>query len=184
MNDKLLEGVKSGDPAALTEIYRQMRPKLVKWVAIQTRDNRLAEDLTNEAFIKLLRYHDTIYGDGEQLIGWLYSTTHRVLLDYLRKRKRRVGEELGEVHEKPTLLEPADFAVEADEIAIVGKMLEVLTEHQFTALTLKMYGFSRPEIARRMTISTDAANQLVMRAQKKLRRQMVTNGSIHTNINS
>ena len=50
------------------------------------RDPELAADLTQDAFIKAYRAHDTLE-DPAHARAWLYQIAHRVALDEIRRRK-------------------------------------------------------------------------------------------------
>jgi RNA polymerase sigma-70 factor, ECF subfamily len=53
-------------------------------------DGQAAEDVAQEAFVRLLQSRDEIPDDADErtLVAWVYRTTTRLALDALRDRKR------------------------------------------------------------------------------------------------
>ena len=87
----LLERIRRGDESAFEEIVREHTGKLVglAWRLVGTRED--AEELAQEAFLRLHRSLPDFRGDS--LIGtWLYRTTTRLAIDFLRREriKRKV----------------------------------------------------------------------------------------------
>ena len=71
------------------------------------RDPELAADLTQDAFIKAYRAHDTLE-DPAHARAWLYQIAHRVALDEIRRRKivrflPWTGESHGDAPRRPSI---------------------------------------------------------------------------------
>ena len=87
----LLERLRKGDASGFEEIVREHTGKLVgfAWRLVGTRED--AEELVQEAFLRLHRSLPDFRGDSR--IGtWLYRTTTRLAIDFLRREriKRKV----------------------------------------------------------------------------------------------
>ena len=82
----LLERIRAGDQAGFETLMRQHAPKVVG-LATRLLGNRSdAEDLAQEAFLRLHRALPAFRGDSS--IGtWLYRTTTRLAIDQLRREK-------------------------------------------------------------------------------------------------
>lgn len=82
----LLAQIRAGDEAGFATLMRQHAPKVVGLATRLIGDRSEAEDLAQEAFLRL---HRALPGfRGESSIGtWLYRTTTRLAIDHLRKEK-------------------------------------------------------------------------------------------------
>jgi RNA polymerase sigma-70 factor (ECF subfamily) len=84
----LLERIRTGDQAGFEILMRQHAPKVVGLATRLLGDRSEAEDLAQEAFLRLHRALPEFR--GESSIGtWLYRTTTRLAIDHLRREKLR-----------------------------------------------------------------------------------------------
>ena len=82
----LLERIRAGDQAGFATLMRQHAPKVVGLAARLLGDRSEAEDLAQEAFLRLHRALPGFRGDSS--IGtWLYRTTTRLAIDHLRRER-------------------------------------------------------------------------------------------------
>lgn len=82
----LLERIRNGDAAGFEALMRQHAPRVVGLATRLIGDRSEAEDLAQEAFLRLHRALPGFRGDSS--IGtWLYRTTTRLAIDHLRKEK-------------------------------------------------------------------------------------------------
>jgi RNA polymerase sigma-70 factor (ECF subfamily) len=85
---KLVEKLRSGDNAAMEELYNLYRNRLYSLVLEQVgRDEALAEDLVQEVFIAALGSLDKFRGDS-QLYTWLRSIAFHKVNDLYRRQAR------------------------------------------------------------------------------------------------
>jgi RNA polymerase sigma-70 factor (ECF subfamily) len=87
----LLEQIRAGDEAGFATLMREHAPKVVGLATRLLGDRSEAEDLAQEAFLRLHRALPGFRGDSS--IGtWLYRTTTRLAIDHLRRErlKRRI----------------------------------------------------------------------------------------------
>ena len=147
------------------ERFEMERPRLV---AIATRvlgDHAEAEDVVQQAWLRLHRSDEAI----ESLPAWLTTVTTRLCLDRLRAR---TPEPVAEV-------EPADAATTgdpADDVALadsVGQALQVvldrLSPRERVAFVLHdSFGFEFPTIAALLDTTPAAARKLASRARAKV----------------
>ena len=82
----LLERIRAGDQAGFETLMRQHAPKVVGLATRLIGDRSEAEDLAQEAFLRLHRALPGFRGDSS--IGtWLYRTTTRLAIDHLRRER-------------------------------------------------------------------------------------------------
>lgn len=85
--DKLVEQVKQGDRHAFHLLYTQYSDKIFSLCWRLLADKQLAEDATQEAFVRVWRSIGSFRGES-QFNTWLYRISTNVALDMVRKQKR------------------------------------------------------------------------------------------------
>jgi RNA polymerase sigma factor (sigma-70 family) len=143
--------VARSDQSALTELYDRFG-RVAYGVALRIlRDERLAEDAVQEAFLAAWRNADRFMPERAKASTWLLTLVHRRAVDLVRREERRRTEPIGEGAE----LAPSG-SVEEDawlrfERERVQAALRQLPDQQREALELAYYGgFSQSELAERL----------------------------------
>jgi RNA polymerase sigma-70 factor (ECF subfamily) len=81
-----LEAMRRGDPACLGGFFEAWGDRLYRLALRLTGDPATAEDVVQEAFLKLMRGADRFEGRSG-LATWLYRVAYNASLDRLRERK-------------------------------------------------------------------------------------------------
>jgi RNA polymerase sigma-70 factor (ECF subfamily) len=131
---------------------------------VRVRENELAQDLTQEVFMRVLRSIRALEYRGEKLfLGWLYTITNNVLIGHMR-RKRAITAPLDERIE---IVDPRgqDEVLAISDRLMLQQALNRLTDDQQQVLTLKFFGgLSNQEIAHVLRRSEGAIKALQHRA--------------------
>ncbi len=78
-----------GDQRAFHELFRRYRPEMQKVIGRYTHDNIYAEDLLQEAFIKIfLALQSGRYNEEGKFLPWALRLTRNLCMDYLRKASK------------------------------------------------------------------------------------------------
>lgn len=85
--DTMLRAARDGDEDAFRTLYRQIHPRLLRYVRTLVGDD--AEDVTSEAWLHIARDIATFNGDINGFRGWAATIARHRALDHLRRRKRR-----------------------------------------------------------------------------------------------
>jgi RNA polymerase sigma-70 factor (ECF subfamily) len=80
-----------GDEAAFAVIVRAHEPLIFRYILREVRERELAEDLTQEVFLRAWRALPT-FGFRSQLTTWLYQVARNILIDHRRHLGRRISE--------------------------------------------------------------------------------------------
>jgi len=90
MEDKeLIYRCQNGDKATFQELISKYHPYVFKFLIKATENKQLAEDLTQEVFIKVIRNIDKFDVDGKAKFSTYASTVAKnCYIDYLRKEKK------------------------------------------------------------------------------------------------
>ncbi len=167
--DALLLGrVRARDQAAFRSLADRHMPALLNLARRLLRDPADAEDVAQEAFLRLWTSSPTLEPGPGGLRPWLRRVATNIAIDRLRVRGRlELKDELPEVAEPAGQLTALQ---ETDLTARVGEALGQLAERQRIALTLFHYeGLSMNEIASIMGLSEGAVESLLARARRTLK---------------
>ncbi|MFB9832977.1 RNA polymerase sigma factor [Actinoallomurus acaciae] len=86
-HDTMLRAARDGDEDAFRTLYRQIHPRLLRYVRTLVGDD--AEDVTSEAWLHIARDIATFDGDINGFRGWTATIARHRALDHLRHRRRR-----------------------------------------------------------------------------------------------
>ncbi|MEI5676433.1 MULTISPECIES: sigma-70 family RNA polymerase sigma factor [unclassified Nocardioides] len=147
----------------LTERFEAERPRLVGIAARVLDDHAEAEDVVQQAWLRL---HGTT-AEIDNLPGWLTTVTTRLCLDRLRARTPVPADE---VEPEETADDPADDVVLADTVGLaLNVVLDRLAPRERVAFVLHdSFGFDFPTIATLLDTTPVAARKLASRARAKV----------------
>ena len=163
----LLRAFAAGDLGVAPILTARLAPRVLGQAYRMLADRAEAEDVTQEALLRLWRIAPD-WRQGEAKVStWLYRVTANLCTDRLRRR-RPVG--LDEIAEPP---DPAPSAArrlqDAARVGALTAALAAMPGRQAQAVALRhLEGLSNPEIAEIMDISTEAVESLTARGKRTL----------------
>jgi RNA polymerase sigma-70 factor (ECF subfamily) len=142
----LVQGIASGDEAALRELYACHGRRLYVYALRLTNDPALAEDVVQEALIAAWRTARGFRGEG-RVIAWLLGIVHHLALKALRRPSTPISDEMED--SLPTREpSPEQHAQESEKTAWVRQGLQALSPEHRAVLELVFYqGLSLAEAA-------------------------------------
>lgn len=116
----LAELAKAGDPAAFGELYSALRDNVYFFVYRRVRHQQLAEDLTQEAFVRVWRRMPSFEWTNGGVGGFLIATARNLIVDHFKSARYRLEAPYGilapyEVRDDDRFADPADEVVERSE---------------------------------------------------------------------
>ena len=167
---RLVERAAKHDIEAFGELYSIYLAPIYRYVFYQVRDQMMAEDITEEVFIKAWKAIASCKGKEKTFSSWLYRIAHNHIIDNIRRRKKRMSVEM------ETVVEVADTKFEVEREVEQQELLAMvadLPERQRQVIILKFFeGLSNDEIAKIMNKSQGAVRVMQMRALAKLRQEL------------
>jgi RNA polymerase sigma factor (sigma-70 family) len=166
-DEALLVLYANGDPWAARALTLRLTPRLLGFAAWMLADRTEAEDVTQEAMLRLWRMAPGWQQGGARVSTWLYRVASNLCLDRLRKSRPRGLDEVAE----PEDAAPGAVArlIGADRMLALDKALAALPDRQRQAVVLRhIEGLTNPEIAAVMDIGVEAVESLVARGKKGL----------------
>lgn len=151
-------------PDAFEALYESVRPSLWRYVHRLLGDPDLADDIVQEAFVRLLDRFES-RGEGARL--WLFTVATNLVRDRGRMTARR--RRLLATH--PIIVPPPlgadDRLVRQERIAAVREALQQLPERDRQLLLLREEGFSYREIAQSVGVAPTSVGTLIARAVRR-----------------
>ncbi|HYC04473.1 MAG TPA: RNA polymerase sigma factor [Azospirillaceae bacterium] len=167
-DEQLVRRVAAGDRAAYGELVARHLDRTVTVAARILGDRAEAEDVAQEAFLRLWR-NAAAYRPGTARFGtWFYRVTVNLCLDRRRKPRTEALEAAGDpADDRP---DAVDGIARREAAGAVARAVEALPERQRAAVSLCYdSGLSNAEAARAMDVSVGALETLLVRARKALR---------------
>lgn len=169
-DESLLARFADGDAAAARTLTLRFTPRVMAHAYRLLGDRAEAEDVAQEAMLRLWQIADAWRPGEAKVTTWLYRVVANLASDRLRRRRRRAAPALEDVPE------PADDAPAAEarlQAAARSVALQValgdLPERQRQAVVLRhIEGLSNPEIAAIMGIGIEAVESLTARGKRAL----------------
>jgi len=169
---QLIRRILGGDAEAERQLYNGHVDRVYRLAYRMTGDGTLAEDLTQDTFIRAFDKLTHYRGDGP-FGGWLHRIATSVIYSALRKRQRIRRFETTEVD--PAQLDtaggpdPRDRDLRRRLNAAIGT-LDV--NHRLVFVMHDLEGFTHPEIAAAMDTPVGTAKARLSRAREKLRHML------------
>jgi RNA polymerase sigma factor (sigma-70 family) len=172
---ELVAQVGRRDPAAVRTLIARKLPRLLALAVRLLGDRMEAEDVAQEAFLRIWQ-HAPRWREGEARFDtWLHRVALNLCYDRLRKHREEPVDELPESADPAAL---PDVHLEArSRDARVQAALAALPARQREALVLNYYQeLSNTEAASLMGITVEALESLLARARRNLRAQLAEAG--------
>ena len=158
----LVERARAGDQAAFAQLFEQYHSPILNYLHRMVSDRALAEDLTQDTFIKAYNALPRTKPDLA-FKAWLYRIATNTAISHLRR---------GKIIKWLPFLTDRETPDEHIEKSVTRKMditeaLSKLPQHYATALLLRHYqGLSLAETASALDVTENAAKLRLFRARK------------------
>ncbi len=158
----LVERARAGDQAAFAQLFERYHAPILNYLHRMVNDRALAEDLTQDTFIKAYNALPRTKPDLA-FKAWLYRIATNTAISHLRR---------GKIIKWLPFLSDRETPDEHIEKSVTRKMdineaLSKLPQHYATALLLRHYqGLSLAETAQALDVTENAAKLRLFRARK------------------
>ncbi|SIO57284.1 RNA polymerase, sigma subunit, ECF family [Rhodovulum sp. ES.010] len=166
-DEALLAACGRGDARAARFLTLRFTPRAFGYAAQLLGDRAEAEDVAQEAMLRLWRIAPDWRAGEAKVTTWLYRVVTNLCTDRLRRRR---GERLDTIPEPEDGAPPAELRLlQAARAEALTAGLSGLPERQRQAVILRhLEGLSNPAIAEIMEISTEAVESLTARGKRAL----------------
>lgn len=166
-DEELLARFAAGEAAAARVLTLRLTPVALRVAQRMLNDAAEAEDVAQEAMLRLWRMAPDWQSGVARVSTWLYRVTSNLCTDRLRRRRSVDLEAAGEVEDdRPAAV---NELIAADRAAALQAALQALPERQRQAVVLRhIEGLSNPEISDILGIGVDAVESLTARGKRAL----------------
>ena len=171
-DEDLVGRIRSGDKRAFATLVERYGGRFRALAYRFTGDMALAEDLVQEAFVKLWTHADRFDAQKAKFTTWFHRIVVNRCLD--EKRKRRLSP-LPEGYDTPDTSIQVDVKLENDASNVrLQAVLLGLSERQRTAVTLSYFDcLSNQDAADVMDLNIKAYESLLARSRAKMRKMLM-----------
>ena len=168
MNDEtLVKECVSGNANAQRLLFDRYSAKMLGVAIRYIKDKERAEDVLQDAFIKVFKNLKKFKHDGS-LEGWIRRIVVNTALDQLRKNKKRQGDV--ELDDSFLELTTNNFTEERLQAESLMKIVQQLPDGYRTVFNLfAIEGYSHKEIAKKLNITENTSKSQYSRAKSVLR---------------
>jgi len=171
LQEQLIEKCKQNDSRAQMQLYDLYCKAMFNTAYNFIKDDAIAQDVMQEAFIKAFKKIDTF--TGEATFGaWLKRIVVNQSLDYLKKKKIATVE----LNEEVAYL-PNEESLEVDSeisMAVIYKCIEELPQKCKNVVKLYLLeGYDHQEVAQILEISEVASRSQLSRGKSKLKELLI-----------
>ncbi len=171
-DDALLVLYANGDRHAAQALTFRMTPMAYSLASRLLKDQSAAEDVTQEAMLRLWKIAPDWRQGEAKVTTWLYRVVSNLCTDRLRRRRSIALDEIAEPTDDTPGIETR--LMENDRAAALSLALDALPERQRKAVVLRhIEGMANPDIADVLMISTEAVESLVSRGKRSLKAMLL-----------
>lgn len=168
-DEALLARVVRGDHDAVQTMVARKLPRLLSLASRLLGDRSEAEDVAQEAFLRIWQQAPNWHHGVAKFDTWLHRVAFNLCTDRLRKRRETYLAEPPD-HADPDAPPDRSLALE-EERRTIEVALAALPDRQREAIVLQYYqGLSNIDASEILGISVEALESLLARARRNLRR--------------
>jgi RNA polymerase sigma-70 factor, ECF subfamily len=174
-----------GRESAFRELIRRYERPVFSLIFRMVRDRELAEDLSQDTFVKVLNHIDR-YRPEFKLSSWLFKIANNVAIDHLRRRQLDTVSMSGSPHAETTeAIEATSFDIVAQQESALAEMearelgsaieqaiAKLRPEYRSCIMLRHVEGRSYEEIAATLDLPLGTVKTYIHRARHELRRAL------------
>jgi RNA polymerase sigma-70 factor (ECF subfamily) len=166
-DDALLIAFGNGDRVAAQALTARLAPRVLGYAGRLLRDRAEAEDVTQDAMMRLWKIAPEWRQGEAKVTTWLFRVVSNLCTDRLRKKRSTGLDEIAEPEDgKPS---QEAMLMQKQRVAALDEALQILPERQRQAVVLRhIEGLSNPEIAEVLEIGVEAVESLTARGKRAL----------------
>jgi len=158
---------KEGDRDAVRYLYVRYSGNVYGYVRSLVQDDKHAEDITQQVFLKLITVISRYQDRGIPFSGWLMRVARNAALDHLRRQR---------VVLTPDITEERDHSEDddaSDRARVLRGALETLPEEQRAVVVMRhVVGLTPSEIAERLGRTESSIHGLHHRGRRALQQEL------------
>lgn len=168
VNFPLCQPVKGEVPmTTYQQLFHRYYPLICRQLTYLLGNRAAAEDVTQEAFIKL---YQSPPREHTNVGGWLSRVATNLAYNYLRSEKSRRLREENNLGAAYVLNTPEENALKNEEKQLIRHAIDALSERDRLCLLMKHSGFAYEEIAAAIGVKKSSVGTMIARAQARFKK--------------
>ncbi|HUP00478.1 MAG TPA: sigma-70 family RNA polymerase sigma factor [Gemmatimonadota bacterium] len=177
-DEQLVREALSGSQSAYRELVHRFERPVFNLVARMIRDRGLAEDLSQDAFVKAFNRLDTFRAEQGKFSNWLFKIAHNTAIDHLRRgeletvpldRPEAEGPDFHAMLPDDSAASPYEAAVRGDLATALGVAVDRLRpEYREVVVLRHQEGLAYEEIVEITKLPLGTVKTYLHRARKEL----------------
>lgn len=168
-DEVIMEAVKSGNLQQATLLFERYNKRIFNFLARMTMDRFLAEDLTQNVFLRMIKYR-TSYREGARFQSWIYQIARNVFSDHYQAHKNRYANNVDVDNIKDHIADHEESETQDEKEILLHRSMARLSDDQREVLVLTRFQQMKYEDAAAVMDTTVANIKVkVHRALIKLR---------------
>lgn len=173
---QLIAKAQTGDTNAVSALYEAYVQPIFQYVSYRVDSHMVAEDITAEVFLRMVRGLKDYQDRGLPFGAWLFRIAANLVHEYHRQGKR-IQFSLFSGNEQSDDTDPFDHLARKEEHQHLTQALQALSDEYQDVLILRfMKNLSHAEVASILDKSETAVRSLQHRALKALGEQLGSSG--------
>lgn len=161
----------------LEKLFHTYYKDIYRYLYSLTHDASLSEDLASEVFLEVVKSIASFRGAAD-MKTWMFSIARHKWIDYLRKKNRRIenevlselmGEERISGPDMADMKNPEEQYLDKELLERIHTLLDEEPERTRNIVKLRLEGYSFYEIAKKENISESSARVIYFRAKEKIK---------------
>lgn len=173
----LIERVKRDEEGAFQELFSLFRPKIFRTALRILKEEKSAEDATQETFLNVFRAARKFRGDSK--VGtWINRIAVNVCLEILRKNKKhqwRDDVDISQQHQLPDhrAVSPFETARQREvRRRVRGAIARLGPKHSYVVQRHDLEGFTIKEIAAQLQVAEGTVKSRLFYGREELKRRL------------
>ncbi|WLR53739.1 RNA polymerase sigma factor [Mesobacillus subterraneus] len=160
------------------EVYEEYSDKVYGYLLLLTGKKEVAEDLTQETFLRVYKHIHQFNGDS-QIFTWIVKIARNVAIDHLRRRRRLRFFSLDKYVIESCQPSPVEIIVKGEKTSLLYKGIKALKlNYQEVLILRKIKEFSIKETAVILGWSESKVKITTSRAMAALKKELKRRGDI------
>ena len=166
----LVRSAQAGDMSAFSELFDRYYDVVYRYVLFRMNDRTLAEDITQETFLRALRRITSVTYQGRDIGAWFVTIARNLIFDHVKSSRYRLESTTSDMIElSPSTHGPEQQVLDLATNEELLRCVRKLNADQQECITLRfLQGLSVAETAKIMDRNEGAVKALQHRAVRRL----------------
>jgi RNA polymerase sigma-70 factor, ECF subfamily len=166
----LVRSAQAGDMGAFSELFDRYYDVVFRYVLFRMNDRTLAEDITQETFLRALRRITSVTYQGRDIGAWFVTIARNLIFDHVKSSRYRLESTTSDIVElSPSTHGPEQQVLELATNEELLRCVRKLNADQQECISLRfLQGLSVAETAKIMDRNEGAVKALQHRAVRRL----------------